>query len=108
MRKGSVENDSAQSLAQTDSWWSGGDHLVHLARFSPKAEFAGLNVSGHTLGRGTDQCELPIVNRSCPVHGDMIDPAPFHHVNQELSHSRPEDMGAHHENACSVLTSSVE
>ena len=86
---------------------SGRDHIVHAAGFLPEAELSRLDIAGHALRGCPDEGELPIVNRTGPVHGDMIDPAPLHHLNQETSDSRPEHMLAHHENSGSVVAPSL-
>src|SRR5216683_2732272 len=87
----SVEDGPAERFAQADLGRSGRDHIVHAAGFLPEAELSRLDIPGHAFRGCPDEGELPIVNGSRAVHGDMIDPAALHHLNQETSDSRPEN-----------------
>ena len=69
----------------------------------PKAELAGLNVASHALGGGADQRQFPIMDRPCAVHGDVINMAALHHVDEESGNAGPDDMGTHHENARPII-----
>ena len=65
----------------------------------PQAELAGRDVAGDALGGGADQGEFPIVDRPGPVHGDVVDQAAFHQVDEVRLHAGPQDVGAHHQDA---------
>ena len=79
---------SAQPVAD-----AGRDDVVQPAGFLPQAELAGADVPGDALGGGPDEGELPVVDRPGPVHGDVVDQAALHQVDQVPLHARPAGRG---------------
>lgn len=90
----------AERLAQSQTGpRPGADGVVHAAGLFPQAELAALNVLRDALRGRPDEGEFPIVDRPRAVHGEVIDQAALHQVDDEALHPRSEDVGAHEQDA---------
>ena len=76
-----------------------GDPVVQLAGLAPQSELAGADVARHALGGGADARQFVIVNRAGAVHGDVIDEAALHQIDDVAVHAGAQHVRAHHEDA---------
>ena len=102
VRKGAVENGPAKNFTKSQAGRLAND-VIHLAGFLPESELACADVPRHAFRRSADQCKLPIVDRPGSVHGNMVDQASFHQINDESCDACLQHMSSHEKNACSAM-----
>ena len=90
----------AEVFAQAERACGGlADPVVQLAGFPPQAELAGADVAGDAFGGGADARQFVIVDGARAVHGDVIQEAALHQVDQMAVDAGAQHVGAHHEDA---------
>src|SRR6266852_2398123 len=73
--------------------------IVQLTGFPPQSKLAGANIALHAFGSGADAGELVVVNRARAVHGNVIDEATLHQVDDMAIDARTDDVTAYDEDA---------
>ena len=81
----------------SDSAAASANPVVQLARLAPQSEFARAYVAIDALGGGANAREFVVVNGAGAVHGDVIDQAAFHQIDDVPVDARAQHMRAHHE-----------
>src|ERR1022692_1096691 len=77
--------------------------IVQLAGLAPETEFAGADVAVDAFGGGAEAGQFVIVNGAGAVHGDVIDEAALHQVDDVAVDARAQDMRAHHRSTRSMM-----
>ena len=93
MRVAALENTAADIFAQSQPEpLRFGRPNVQLASLAPQTKFTGADVSSHAFRRGALEGQFEIVNRCRAVHGDVVDEAAFHQIDDVPVHSGSNHM----------------
>src|SRR5262249_50572366 len=98
VREIAFKNRSPNCLTKSDVLLGALVHgVIDATSFPPQSKLPAGHVACDGLGRRADQCKFPVVDRPRTVHGNVIDQAAFHQVDEIARNAGAQNVSAHEE-----------